>query len=195
MSSLQRELAIRKRVLDIFNKTRHNFESDEEWFDYQELTEDHSKPVFGSIKQQYSPVLLSATLNIAFAVFKLVEGQDVQQTEASIEEYKTANFGNIVANEAKKRGRVQPKITGSAAVSTTDPQATQSQPNSGTYAAEQTPLGFGQPRPIAPAAVSSQLPLPAGQMDAQQHLRMALASGWNPDFAHRRSMQLAFCSF
>lgn len=85
-----------------FNKTRHNFESDEEWFDYQELTEDHSKPVFGSIKQQYSPVLLSATLNIAFAVFKLVEGQDVQQTEASIEEYKTANFGNIVANEAKK---------------------------------------------------------------------------------------------
>ncbi|KAL0036231.1 hypothetical protein WJX79_009171 [Trebouxia sp. C0005] len=89
MSSLQRELAIRKRVLDIFNKTRHNFESDEEWFDYQELTEDH--------------------------IFKLVEGQDVQQTEASIEEYKTANFGNIVANEAKKRGRVQPKITGSAA--------------------------------------------------------------------------------
>jgi len=32
---------------------------------------------------------------------------------------------------------VQPKITGSAAVSTTDPQATQSQPNTGTYAAEQ----------------------------------------------------------
>ena len=32
---------------------------------------------------------------------------------------------------------MQPKITGSAAVSTTDPQATQSQPNTGTYAAEQ----------------------------------------------------------
>jgi len=47
-------------------------------------------------------VLSSATLDIAFAVFKLVEGQDVQQTEASIEEYKKANFGNIVANEAKK---------------------------------------------------------------------------------------------
>jgi len=61
--------------------------------------------------------------------------------------------------------------------------------------AECRPLGFGQPQPIAPAAVSSQLPPPAGQMDAQQHLRMALASGWNPDFAHRRSMQLAFCSF
>lgn len=169
MSSLQRELAIRKRVLDIFNKTRHNFETDEEWFDYQELTEDH--------------------------IFKLVEGQDVQQTEAAIEEYKKANFGNIVANEAKKRGRAQPKITGSAAVSTTDIQLTQSQPNSGTYAAEQRPLGFGQPQPIAPAAISSQLPPPAGQMDARQHLRMALASGWNPDFAHRRSMQLAFCSF
>ncbi len=57
------------------------------------------------------------------------------------------------------------------------------------------PLGFGQPQPIAPAAVSSQLPPPAGQMDAQQHLCMALASGWHLDFAHRRSMQLAFCSF
>jgi len=45
---------------------------------------------------------LSATLNVAFAVFRLVEGQDVQQTEASIDEYKKANFGNIVANEAKK---------------------------------------------------------------------------------------------
>ncbi|DBA99478.1 TPA: hypothetical protein ACH3X3_012068 [Trebouxia sp. C0006] len=154
-------------VLCRFNKTRHNFASDEEWFDYQELTEDH--------------------------IFKLVEGQDVQQTEASIEEYKKANFGNIVANEAKKRGRVQPKITGSAAVSTTDPQATQSQPNTGTYVVEQRPLGFGQPQPIAPAVVSSLLP--AGQMDAHQHLRMALASGWSPDFAQRRSMQLAFCSF
>ncbi|DBB06427.1 hypothetical protein WJX77_005234 [Trebouxia sp. C0004] len=169
MSSLQRELAIRKRVLDIFNKIRQNFATDEEWFDYQEVTEDH--------------------------IFKLVEGQDVQQTEASIEEYKKANFGNIVANEAKKRGRVQPKIIGSVAVNTTDPQATQSQPNTGTHAAEQRPLGFGQPQPIAPAAVSSQLPPPAGQMDAQQQLRMAMASGWNPDFAYRRSMQLAFCSF
>ena len=55
------------------------------------------------------------------------------------------------------------------------------------------PLGFGQPQPIAPAVVSSLLP--AGQMDAHQHLRMALASGWSPDFAQRRSMQLAFCSF
>ncbi len=82
-----------------FNKTRHNFATDEEWFDYQELTEDHSKP---ALCNSFLLVLLSATLNIAFAVFKLVEGQDVQQTEASIDEYKKANFGNIVANEAKK---------------------------------------------------------------------------------------------
>jgi len=89
-------------VLCRFNKTRHNFATDEDWFDYQELTEDHSKPITGSTRQQFLLVPSSATHNMFFAVFKLVEGQDVQQTEAAIEEYKKANFGNIVANEAKK---------------------------------------------------------------------------------------------
>lgn len=36
------------------------------------------------------------------AVYKLVEGQDVQQTEAAIEEYRKANYADIVANDAKK---------------------------------------------------------------------------------------------
>ena len=89
-------------VLCRFNKTRHSFASDEEWFDYQELTEDHSKLVCGSTGQQYFPCPLVRNAQYRFAVFKLVEGQDVQQTESSIEEYKRANFGNIVANEAKK---------------------------------------------------------------------------------------------
>lgn len=40
--------------------------------------------------------------NVSCAVFKLVEGQDVQQTEAAIEEYRKANYAEIVANDAKK---------------------------------------------------------------------------------------------
>ena len=31
-------------------------------------------------------------------------------------------------------------------------------------------------------------------MTAEQHVRMALASGWNPDLTHKRPLQLAFCS-
>ena len=57
------------------------------------------------------------------------------------------------------------------------------------------PPGFGQPQPVAPAGISTQPAPPVGQMTAEQHLRMALASGWNPDLAHKRSLQLAFCSF
>lgn len=43
----------------------------------------------------------------------------------------------IVDSIGMQRGRVHTKFTGSAAVSTTDPQATQSQAQAGTYAAEQ----------------------------------------------------------
>ena len=95
------QLRVLTDVLCRFNKTRENFATDEEWFDYQELTEDHSKPVVGSTRHQFSPCPLVRNAQY-LAVFKLVEGQDVQQTEAAIEEYKKANFGNIVANEAKK---------------------------------------------------------------------------------------------
>ena len=40
-------------------------------------------------------------------VYNLVEGQDVQQTEAAIEEYRKANYADIVANDAKKVGSTQ----------------------------------------------------------------------------------------
>ncbi|KAL3140152.1 hypothetical protein ABBQ38_004429 [Trebouxia sp. C0009 RCD-2024] len=169
MSSLHRELAIRKRVLEIFNKTQQQFPNDEQWFDYQELVEDH--------------------------IYKLVEGQDVQQTEAAIEEYRKANYADIVANDAKKRGRVQPRITGLAVKPAEGQAATQSQPSAAAYTADQRPSGFGQPQPTAPAAVSSQAPHPLGGMDAAQRLRMALASGWTPELVQKRSLQLAFCSF
>lgn len=36
------------------------------------------------------------------AVFSLVEGQNVQQTENAIEAYRKANYDSIVANDAKK---------------------------------------------------------------------------------------------
>ena len=36
------------------------------------------------------------------AVYNLVEGTDVQKTEAAIEAYQKANYGDIVANDAKK---------------------------------------------------------------------------------------------
>lgn len=170
MSSLQRELAVRKRVLDIFNKTQTQFDTDQEWFDYQELAEDH--------------------------IYNLVEGTDVQKTEAAIEAYQKANYEDIVANDAKKRGRAHPRVTGTAAGNVvTESQATQSQPSGNLYAAEIRPPGLGQPQPVAPAGISSQPAPPVGQMTAEQHLRMALASGWNPDLAHQRSLQLAFYSF
>lgn len=152
-------------------------------------------PVLAS--QAYSEVALNSTYQCLFCtvVYKLVEGQDVQQTEAAIEEYRKANYADIVATDAKKRGRAQTRITGPVTNPTNPQAAEQSQPSAAGYALDQRPPGVGQPQPTAPAAISTLLPPPVGQMDATQRLHMALASGWSPELVRKRSLQHAFCSF
>ena len=86
-----------------FNKPQAEFTHDEDWFNYQELIEDHSELSLSDYSAaSLSALAISVLFDVWNAVFSLVEGQNVQQTEAAIEEYRKANYDSIVANDAKK---------------------------------------------------------------------------------------------
>eukprot|EP00344_Euplotes_crassus_P012160 CAMPEP_0197004854 /NCGR_PEP_ID=MMETSP1380-20130617/26049_1 /TAXON_ID=5936 /ORGANISM="Euplotes crassus, Strain CT5" /LENGTH=203 /DNA_ID=CAMNT_0042423789 /DNA_START=198 /DNA_END=809 /DNA_ORIENTATION=+ len=70
------DIKIRARVLKVFNKQRNDFKSDAEFDAYTEQVED--------------------------IIFNLVEGIDVQETEAKINDYKRINKRNISINSTKK---------------------------------------------------------------------------------------------
>ena len=96
-----RQINLTPRLLFSFNRPQDQFSNDEEWFDYQELIEDHSKLLLRQIQGGTLHVYLVLKL-AQRAVFSLVEGQNVQQTESAIEAYRKANYDSIVANDAKK---------------------------------------------------------------------------------------------
>lgn len=86
-----------------FNKSQTDFSTDEDWFNYQEQIEDHSESLYSVFSSSLFRYPSDDTeLQPWHAVLSLVEGQNVQHTEAAIEEYRKANYDSIVANDARK---------------------------------------------------------------------------------------------
>lgn len=86
-----------------FNKTDDEFASKQEWDDYLEEREDISE-----CYQRSEKIVLifvrrgTHALPLPPSVFNLIEGTDVKEMEARIEEYRRTNAESIIRNEAKK---------------------------------------------------------------------------------------------
>lgn len=88
MEDLQPQIRIRKRIQNIFNKTESDFATKREYDDYLELREEY--------------------------IFNLVEGENVAETEAKIQEYQRLNAKPAAIGDGPEAGH---GVHGTGAVS------------------------------------------------------------------------------
>ncbi|PIA33243.1 hypothetical protein AQUCO_04200181v1 [Aquilegia coerulea] len=186
-NSYAKEMAIRKRISNIFNKREDDFPSLRDYNDYLEEVEDMT--------------------------FNLIEGIDVATIEAKIAKYQAENAEQIINARARKAEELASALAASKGVpmqpDAIDGAATQSSEVGESvggqmqYAPAVTGIAYGQPRPtgMAPQPV----PL-AGGPDMQAFAagdeemlklraeRGAKAGGWSLELSKRRSIEEAFDS-
>ncbi|EEF34002.1 uncharacterized protein LOC8265933 [Ricinus communis] len=176
-SSSHKEISIRRRISNIFNKREDDFPSLKEYNDYLEEVED--------------------------MIFNLVAGVDVAAIEEKIAEYQKENAEQIMINQARKAEELAAAVAaskGHLAPTDTDmnPQAGIAiEP--GQYAPS---VAGGQPRPTGMAPQ----PVPLGGLDMQGYPfddeemmrlraeRGSRAGGWSAELSRKRSLEEAFSS-
>lgn len=84
-TEVERDFRVRKRVKGIFNKTESEFSSSELFKDYEEMVED--------------------------LIFNLVNGTNVDDTNAAIEKYKQKNAEKITYNQLRKNEELKREST------------------------------------------------------------------------------------
>ncbi|KAH7853718.1 hypothetical protein Vadar_005896 [Vaccinium darrowii] len=174
-----KEMAIRKRISNIFNKREEDFSSLREYNDYLEEVED-------------------MTVN-------LVEGIDVPIIEASIARYQKENAEQIMNAQARKAEEYAAALAASKGLPGNDAS---SQEGVGTgaqgYYAPSVPGGpIGQPRPTGTAPQ----PFPTGsdpymqlygvgdeEMMKLRAERGGKAGGWSVELSKKRALDEAFSS-
>lgn len=179
-----KEVAIRRRIANIYNKREEDFPSLRDYNDYLEEVEDMT--------------------------FKLVEGVDVPAIEANIAKYQEENAEQIINSRARKAEELAKSLREHQTQAATDcPSDTVLDQNSqavgatggGQYAPSMTAPMFMQPRPTGPAAQ----PVPIGGGNAnsmpedeatqrQREERAARAGGWTPELCKKRAVEEAFGS-
>ncbi|OAE18665.1 hypothetical protein AXG93_4448s1000 [Marchantia polymorpha subsp. ruderalis] len=187
--SHHRRLPSTPRGMERYNKGEDDFPTLREYNDYLEETED--------------------------IVFNLVEGIDVQGTEARIALYQEEHAEQIIASRAKKAERISASFRAANAKRNQDKEADLEQvkeaPGStgiqagaaGQYAPSMVAGSmFMQPRPMGPGGQ----PMPLGtstyngegiEDPAAQKIREergARAGGWTPELGRKRAFEEAFCS-
>eukprot|EP00252_Welwitschia_mirabilis_P022915 TRINITY_DN6349_c0_g1_i1.p1 TRINITY_DN6349_c0_g1~~TRINITY_DN6349_c0_g1_i1.p1 ORF type:complete len:195 (-),score=50.59 TRINITY_DN6349_c0_g1_i1:183-767(-) len=182
-SSFSKEIAIRRRILNIFNKREEDFPSLREYNDYLEEVED--------------------------MVFKLIEGVDVPAIEAKIAKYQEENAEQIIVSRARRaeemanalREHDAPALADGAMDMNID-QNSQSTgvAGGGQYAPTVAPGIFMQPRPTGPAGQPVPIGgngnnLPEDEESQRQHAEKgARAGGWSPELCKKRAFEEAFSS-
>uniref|UniRef100_A0A1D1ZFA1 CDK-activating kinase assembly factor MAT1 n=1 Tax=Anthurium amnicola TaxID=1678845 RepID=A0A1D1ZFA1_9ARAE len=175
-----KEMAIRRRVANIFNKWEDDFPSLKEYNDYLEEVEDMT--------------------------FNLIEGIDVPAIEAKIAKYQEENAEQIINSRARRAEELAASLRESKRQpnQTDDSDFGAGQP-SGHYAPTTLPgAAFAQPRPLGGAPQ----PVPVGggiealdgnATDDVETLRLkaergARAGGWTTELSKKRALEEAFIS-
>ncbi|GAB4838147.1 hypothetical protein Ancab_027676 [Ancistrocladus abbreviatus] len=188
-NSFAKEMAIRKRISNIYNKREEDFPSLREYNDYLEEVEDMT--------------------------CKLIEGIDVPAIEAKITKYEQENYDQIMNARACKAE----ELAAALAASKGPPAQTDSELNllleqatsqssqasfsgvpQGQYAPAVAGGAFAQPRPTGMAP--QPLPLGGGpdmQLDDEEMMKLRAekggwAGGWSPEFSRKRALEEAFGS-
>ncbi|KAL6765031.1 CDK-activating kinase assembly factor MAT1-domain-containing protein [Haematococcus lacustris] len=186
MDDLAKELKCRKRICAIYNKTSEDFNTKEEWDRYLEGIED--------------------------IIYNLVNGIDVQATEARVSDYERTNRVHIIAKQAKQveaQRAAQVAAFQAAAASTVSATAAKEGDAPAGYvptAATASSLLTSQPVPVGPVAQDAHgsIVAPAGSMKRGmaavaasangQEDPGATAAGWSPELPRMRALQEAFGS-
>lgn len=174
-TSFAKEISIRRRIANIFNKREEDFSSLREYNDYLEEVEDMTQ--------------------------QLVDGIDVPSIEAKIAKYQEENAEQIINNRARKAEEIARSLKEHqepSTTTTTGPTDTVITQNSQAGGAGQYNPMFVQSRPTAQ-------PVPIGAMNAQnmpedevaqrqRAEKAARAGGWTSEFCRKRAFEEAFSS-
>ncbi|KAK4279983.1 hypothetical protein QN277_011669 [Acacia crassicarpa] len=175
-----KEIAIRRRIVSIFNKREDDFPSLREYNDYLEEVEDMT--------------------------FNLIEGINVAAIEEKIAKYQEENAEQIMINRARKAEELAAALAackGQPAQTDNDAGTNQTtQAGFGVPQGQYAPTVAGQPRPtgMGPQPV----PLGGGDMlgyaaDDEETMRLraergAKAGGWSVEISRKRALEEAFGS-
>ncbi|CAL9054644.1 unnamed protein product [Musa banksii] len=183
-NSWAKEMVIRRRIANIFNKREDDFPSLKDYNDYLEEVEDMTS--------------------------NLVEGIDVAAIEAKIAKYQEENAEQIINARARKAEELAAALRASQNPSSVDPADAGPGPSSqgvgvgsqGQYAPAAVPGGLMQPRPtgMAPQPVPVGAPADplqgyAAEDEETMKLRAergARAGGWTIELSKRRAIEEAF---
>lgn len=183
-NSFSREVAIRRRITNIYNKREEDFPSLRDYNDYLEEVE--------------------------HMTYKLVEGIDVPAIEANIAKYQEENAEQIINSRARKAEELAKSLrehqTQAATEGPSDMVLDQNSQavgatGGGQYAPSIAAPMFMQPRPTGPTAQ----PVPIGGGNAssmpddeeaqkQRAERASRAGGWTPEMCRKRAFEEAFGS-
>ncbi|KAL4858062.1 CDK-activating kinase assembly factor MAT1 [Chlorella vulgaris] len=182
--SLRKEMQIRARIESIFNKRLEDFATRQEYDDYLEERED--------------------------IIFNLVEGLEVKEMEAKVDNYRRLNADSIIKNEALRAEELRQRVAaaeegaGQAGVSGTAAafkEGTDAEPYQGMeytaalpeMAAAALTAGVA-PVPLGPAGTDGNFQAAARQPTGDAWLAMALSSGWTQDMPKKKALEQAFGS-
>ncbi|CAD7705057.1 unnamed protein product [Ostreobium quekettii] len=163
MDTLKKELQVRSRIMDIFNKREDEFPSKKEFNDFLEERED--------------------------IIFNLTQGIDTAAMELKVAEYKRKNQSSIHENRIRKledqRAKAEPAQRQGVAAELLKNGAT-SLAKAGdvlTYKPSMPTASFvgGGPQPSANVISDRDIKQNTGPMTSEQWDAMASASGWRSD--------------
>lgn len=179
-NAFSKEMSIRKRIANIYNKREENFPSLREYNDYLEEVED--------------------------MIFNLIEGIDVPAIEAKIAEYQRENAEQIMIAQARKAEEYAAALAASKGQPTQSdgdalgqgPQAGSSTGPQGHYAPA-VAGGIAQPRPTQPLPVGSIPDMLGGEYEDDEKMKLrteraAKAGGWSLEISRKRALEEAFGS-
>ncbi|RAL54650.1 hypothetical protein DM860_001778 [Cuscuta australis] len=171
-----KEMAIRKRIGNIYNKTEEDFPSLRDYNDYLEEVEN--------------------------MICELIEGINVPAIEAKIAQYQKENAEQIMISQARKaeelaaalsKGPFRPDGDTAAAQSS---QAGPSTVQQGQYAPA---IAIGQPRPTQPVPIGPTHDMFGFEIEDDEKLRerterAARAGGWTVEISRKRALEEAFAT-
>ncbi|KAJ3675678.1 hypothetical protein LUZ60_004720 [Juncus effusus] len=166
-----REINIRRRISNIFNKREDDFPSLRDYNDYLEEVEDMT--------------------------FDLIEGRNVAAIEAKIARYQDENAELIMNNRARKAEELAEALRACKAnpmqADSNDMGSVQNSQGlgvAGQYAPAQ-PRPMGQPVPLGSGQID---PLQEYEDEDTKKFRASRAGGWSIEFSKKRAIEEAFGS-
>lgn len=175
-----KEIAIRRRISNIFNKREEDFPSLREYNDYLEEVED--------------------------MIFNLIEGIDVPVIEAKIAQYQKENAEQIINSQARKAEELAAALAaskGKPAQDDNDAMTSQGfqggvgASTQGQYAPAVAGGAIPQPRPTQPIPIGSNNDMHAYHYDDEEMMRLRAkrggrAGGWSIELSRKRALEEAF---